>query len=90
MGVGPIPASKIKAYAAEELELDGEELDRFFSIIRSMDDEYLSLTTSDSKTKSSKEIEVPVSDVSGTRQLFRNLDARKKSVLRKKDDVKPS
>lgn len=83
MGIGPIPASKIKRYACEELGLeDADEAERFFSIIRQLDDEYIAL--SNEKSKPDKQAtEVAPDDVVGVTALFSNLEARSKSVHKK-------
>lgn len=43
MSLGPIPRSKIKEYAVEELELDTRETDAFVYIIRKADVHFINL-----------------------------------------------
>lgn len=73
MGMGPIPRSKIIDYAAEELGLGEDETDRFYSIIRQMDDEYMRLNSS----KTDRPLnEVSVDDVDGVKSIFRGFELR--------------
>lgn len=52
MGIGPIPRSKAKEYAADELAIFGEAFDRFWSIIRMLDAEFLKIVNaSDDESK---------------------------------------
>jgi hypothetical protein len=43
MGMGPIPFFAMMRYGREELDLDGDDLDRFADIIRRLDNEYLGM-----------------------------------------------
>lgn len=79
MGLGPIPSSKIRVYARKELDLDGDLAERFFAIIRKVDDEYVSLSASKSKAKSDKPLrnEVAATDVTGMKQMFSGMKSAK-------------
>lgn len=84
MGLGPIPASKIKDYATAELSFDGEEAERFAIIIRRMDDEYLSLANAVTKKSKTAANEVSADDTEGVRAMFRTMALTKKPAVKKK------
>ncbi len=79
MGVGPIPRSAIKAYA-EEFEIFGDDFDKFLSIIRTLDSEYLSLVNNIKKDKGDT---VPADDVDGVRAVMGRLQARAAAAKKK-------
>lgn len=74
MGVGPIPRSAIKDYAAE-YDIVGDAFDKFARIIRAVDLEYMKQVNS-SSLKPSKDATVPVDDVDAVRDVFNRLQAR--------------
>lgn len=45
MALGPIPRSKIKEYGREELDLDGDALENFITMISMIDGEYMSMSS---------------------------------------------
>ncbi len=79
MALGPIPASKIRDYAAGELDLDrtSEEADRFFDLIRRMDDEYRD-DQDKAQSQSNKSAQIDPNDSAGMVALFRTIENRKK------------
>lgn len=72
MGLGPIPSSKIRERAAE-LEFDDDEAERFFAIIRRVDDEYRTLNNTPEKNKKLLS-EVAANDAQGMSKLFGRLE----------------
>lgn len=80
MGLGPIPASKIRAYAIDELELLGDERDRFFAVMRRTDDGYLAMNApAKPQTAAMPTKEVPIQDGEGVRKLFAGMAERKRA-----------
>lgn len=77
MALGPIPASKIRDYAAGDLGLDryGREADRFFDLIRRMDDAY---RDDQDKAHSKKPAQIAPDDTAGIMALFKTIENRKK------------
>ncbi len=77
MALGPIPASKIKDYAANELglERDSDEADRFFDLICRLDNEDRS---EQGKSISKKPTEIAPDDTAGVLALFQTIKNRKK------------
>lgn len=73
MSAGPIPRSAVKAYA-DEFNIVGDEFDKFYRIIRTVDYEYLKQINASSK--SSKDETVPVDDIDGVRSVMTRLQAR--------------
>jgi hypothetical protein len=87
MGLGPIPLSAIRRYA-EEWELDGDEYEVFYSIIRKMDIKYLDMTHSKNQTQDGKGLVAPADDLDRTRAVMdvikaRAASANKRQVKRK-------
>jgi hypothetical protein len=79
MGPGPIPSSKIREFAREQMEYEGEEAERFFIIIRRVDSEYLDLNNSSNKPTDAKiEREASVDDAEGMHSIMRSIADRKK------------
>lgn len=80
MGLGPIPASQIRDYAIE-LDLDGDEAELFFAVIRQTDDGYLSIVNAQSGQAAGAAKEVRMDNVEGVRNLFETIsEDRKKAV----------
>jgi hypothetical protein len=75
MGMGPIPRSAIKRYAAE-FAIEGEDYDVFHSIIRQMDNKYISLANSPSKNTNDKGMVAEASDPDRTRAVMEVIKAR--------------
>lgn len=81
MGLGPIPASLIRRYACDQIDLDGDDLELFYSILRRTDEAYLAIVSPPAgKSTEIPTREVPVHDGEGVRKLFTRLGARKKSA----------
>jgi hypothetical protein len=80
MAEGYIPRSKIKAYAIDELGLDGDDLEFFISIIRRVDNGYLSNENGFTKSDSNVREEVGIGNVSGVKRLLARLGAAAKSA----------
>ncbi len=80
MGVGNIPASKIRRYIQDELDLWGDAQDRAYSILRKVDDDYVSRANSSAKTSDGEPMAdvVKADDLSGVKQLVRRLGKSKK------------
>lgn len=79
MGIGPIPRSKIREFAAEYgLCSDAEEF--FYNVIRAMDTEYISSVSGSKKDGDKKEYNVPVDDVQGVRKLMDYFATRAKNA----------
>lgn len=76
MGVGPIPYSSIRNYAADYRISGRDEFDYFLRLITAMDTKYLSIVNS-----SNREPElVPISDVEGQHRLFARIAERAKNA----------
>ena len=75
MSLGPIPRSQIMEYAAEH-RLGADAKDRLIEIIRTMDNEYLKLLSSQSKSRKEADEEVSVLDIEGNKQLLARVKAR--------------
>jgi hypothetical protein len=73
MGIGPIPYSAVRNYAAEFNIVDRDEFDYFYGIMKAMDTEYLTIVNSTEKKETTM---VPVSDVAEQHRLFERLKAR--------------
>lgn len=85
MGVGPIPASKIRHYAATELELQGDALEEFCTIIMRADNEYLALVNK--PKEANRPSGIPVSDPEGMKRMFDRVEkvqSERKPSARKK------
>jgi hypothetical protein len=80
MTLGSIPVSKTKEYAAE-LELDGDELDRFCTLIVRMDAEYLKPAV---KPDPRERATARIDDPRAMKEFMLNLQARKKAVADRK------
>ena len=73
MTVGPIPASKIREYLHDELDLDGADYERTRAIIRKADDAYLGMLN---RSKSDEPIltdQAKATDAEGVRRVVRGL-----------------
>jgi hypothetical protein len=81
MGLGPIPSSHIRGRCIE-LCLSETEADRFFSIIRQMDNYYLDVSNSLAKPERQVQ-EVTMDDASGVIRLFNKLEASNNGPRRK-------
>ncbi len=79
MTIGPIPVSKIKQYAAEEMDLEGDEANRFCTLIARMDGEYLSY-----KPPSKGKAAVSTDDTRGVKELFLNMQDKKRLEMKRK------
>lgn len=82
MAEGYIPRSKIKEYGQDELELSGDHLDLFISVIRHVDGDYIS----DANTKKSDpdmREEVPGGDAEGVKAVISKIAAQKADLKRK-------
>jgi len=73
MGIGPIPRSAIKAYA-KEFAITGDEFDAFYRIIRLMDNEYTSLSSS--KKPDDKGLVASADDPERTRAVMEMIKSR--------------
>jgi hypothetical protein len=73
MGLGPIPASKIRQYSREELGLEDDADDRFYAVIRRIDTDYVAMCNDPSKRPNR---EVSVDDVEGVKAIFSDLESR--------------
>lgn len=74
MGAGPIPRSRIRAYASDECGLSGDAHERFCLIIRRVDDDYTSMVNSTTKDNPSS---VSIDDVDGVKAVFDIVERRK-------------
>lgn len=83
MAEGYIPRSKIKEYGRDELELSGDELDLFISVIRQVDGDYLSDANTKKKDPALKD-EVPGGDAEGVKAVVSKLAADKAKPVHKK------
>jgi hypothetical protein len=81
MAVGPIPRSAIRDYA-DEFGIVGDRFDEFHAIIRAMDSEYLTLTSSTYKGKHVPNT-VSATDAEGVAQLFNRMRNRAATANRK-------
>jgi hypothetical protein len=72
MAEGYIPRSTIKEYGQNELELSGDELDMFISIIRQVDGDYISDANAKPTDPELKE-EVPGGDAEGVKAVISKL-----------------
>lgn len=50
MGAGPIPWLAVREYC-KYMEIEGEQMDDMFFLIRKMDDEYLAISAEKNKTQ---------------------------------------
>jgi hypothetical protein len=75
MAEGYIPQSKIKSYGADDLALKGDDLEFFISVIRRVDNGYLSNETGVNKSDPHVREEVSISNVSGVKNLLARLGA---------------
>lgn len=82
MALGPIPQSAVKAYA-EEFGIAGDELDRFWQIIRKVDAEYLQLVNPALKTKPEKGTSAQADDLDAVKNVMTRLSARASAAKRK-------
>ena len=82
MSVGPIPRSAIRAYAAE-YGIEGDRFDYFNRIIRSTDNEYLSLITPKDRDNKPIADSVSVDDTEGMKRLFKRLKTRQQNATTK-------
>lgn len=76
MGVGPIPVSKIEAYA-KKLGLSPDEADRFEIILRRMDEAYVTESMPTKPGEPKMRDEVSIDDTRGILGLFRRLGKQK-------------
>lgn len=72
MGLGPIPYSSVRNYAAELGIIGRDEFDYFLGIITALDHEYLAL----SNTSEKKDEMVPITDIEEQHRMFARLKAR--------------
>lgn len=75
MAVGSIPQSKIRAYGIDEIGLEGDDLDFFISIIRRVDNAYLSNEAGITKSDPHVRDEVSINNVAGVKSLLARLGA---------------
>jgi hypothetical protein len=75
MAEGYIPRSKIRSYGLDELGLDGDDLDFFISVMRRIDNGYLSNEAGVNQSDPNVRDEVSASNVSGVRKLLARLGA---------------
>lgn len=82
MGVGSIPASKIKEHLTEELELTGFRYRHAYAVLRRVDDAYLGMVNESGRSKTGREpeTEVRVDDTSGVKALFGRLSEKQKQA----------
>lgn len=73
MSVGPIPISRVRAYADVE-GLSEDEWDFFRNVIRDLDNEHLKLMNKKTDTKPA----VPIRDTKGMKSLMENFATRQK------------
>lgn len=73
MGIGPIPSSMIRVHVRDELELRDDAAEHAFSLIRRMDQEYLTLNYS--KASPQKPIGVSPDDAEGVKKLFAKIES---------------
>jgi hypothetical protein len=78
MAEGYIPRSKIRSYGIDELGLDDDDLDFFISVMRRIDNGYLSNEAGVSSSDPNVFDEVSASNVSGVRKLLARLGAAAK------------
>jgi hypothetical protein len=74
MGVGPIPYSALRAYAAEYNIRGRDEFDYFLGLIQAMDTRYLAHANSSEKETTL----IPISDVAEQHRMFARLAERSK------------
>lgn len=79
MGVGPIPYSAMRAYAAEYNIRGRDDFDYFITIIQALDNRFLSYVNSTDK----KSEMVPITDVEEQHRLFARLAERAKDSTKK-------
>lgn len=82
MGIGPIPYSAIRAYAADYNVRGRDEFDYFYRLLQAMDVKYLSRANAANKTEDVTLI--PVDDAEEQHRLFNRLAARAKHAKKKK------
>lgn len=68
---GQIPRSKVRDYGIEHMRLDGDELERFCSIIAGVDDDYLSMIAP-KRDDGLRDI-APANDPQATKRILRNV-----------------
>lgn len=86
MGIGPIPILKAREYAFSVLELNEDEEDRFITLIRAMDSEYVQASAPKKKGKDSEpEMQVAANDAIGVRSLMQSLAISAKARFGKKE-----
>lgn len=87
MAVGPIPRSKIREYASNELGLQGDALDRAITIIRKADDAYVGMTNKTSDGEPELADSAKATDAEGVKRVMRGLGNRFKQS--RKPKIKP-
>lgn len=83
MALGPIPRSKIREYAACDLELYGDALEEFCAIVTRVDNAFISMINIREETKPS----VAASDADGMKRMFQRAEREqgpRKPVRKKK------
>jgi hypothetical protein len=81
MGVGPIPRSKIRDFASDQLGLSGDAHEQFCAVIEMVDQDYTSHANSSDKEKRSS---VPIDDVEGVKAVFDLIESRKEKETSRK------
>lgn len=84
MGVGPIPRSKIRQYAIEELDLHGADLERAVTIIRRADDAYVGMANKTNDGEPEMADSAKATDPEGVKRVLRGLGNRFKQARRPK------
>lgn len=79
MGVGPIPYSSMRAYAAEYNIRGRDEFDYFAGLLGAMDDAYVAKANSHEKEATM----IPISDVPEQHRMFARLQERAKQAVKK-------
>lgn len=82
MAIGPIPRSKMRAYASSELQLSADEADWFCGVLSRIDGQYLSMIRPKNKDEPKMRDSAPPNDPAGTRRILKNLA--------KKPEAKPA
>jgi hypothetical protein len=77
MALGPIPASKIREYLRDEMELTGTEYDRARAIIRRVDDAYCGMLNARKGDEPRLADQAKATDVEGVKRVMRRLDKRR-------------
>lgn len=84
MTIGPIPGSKIREYMRDEFGLLGAEYDHACAVMRTIDNEYLSMLNRRRDEGSEMADSAKTSDPEGVRRVVRGLGNRFKAAKGRK------